>query len=280
MLAYLVAAAAAAALGWQLRGEHPLLVAGVADLCATLVVFAASLAFNNSSFYDPYWSVAPVPLVVFFALTPVAAGVDTPRAALIVALVSLWAVRLTWNWIRGWGGLRHEDWRYRDLRHKAGRGYWPASLLGLHLLPTVVVFLGLLPAWAALSFGTLPLGWRDLVAAGVTLTAIAIEATADAQLRRFVRSSPAPDATLDSGLWAACRHPNYFGEISFWWGLYLFAVAASPGAWWTVVGPLAVTVLFLAISIPLIERRMLARRRGYAERQRTVSVLMPWVRRR
>jgi steroid 5-alpha reductase family enzyme len=279
-LVYLLAGAAAAAAGWQLRGLSPLLVTGGADLAGTLVVFAASLGFNNSSFYDPYWSVAPVPIVVFYALTPSVPGSDPIRGIVVIALVGVWAVRLTWNWARAWRGLDHEDWRYVDLRRKTGSAYWLVSLLGLHLLPTVVVFLGLLPLWAALCTGTLPLGWRDLVAAGVTFAAIIIETRADEQLRNFVQSSPAPGAILDSGLWTSSRHPNYFGEISFWWGLYLFAVAAAPAAWWTVVGPLAIGLLFLGITIPLMERHMLAHRPGYAEHIRRVSKLLPWIRRR
>jgi len=278
-LVYLLGAAAAAAAGWQLRGLSPLFVAAAADLAGTLVVFAASLGFNNSSFYDPYWSVAPVPIVIFYAFTPSVPGSDPTRCIVVVALVGLWAIRLTWSWARAWGGLDHEDWRYADLRRKTGRAYWLASLFGLHLLPTVVVFLGLLPLWAALSLGTLPLGWRDLVAAAVTFVAILIETRADEQLRNFVRSSPAPGAILDTGLWASSRHPNYFGEISFWWGLYAFAIAAAPAAWWTVLGPLIITLLFVGISIPLMERHMLARRPGYAERCRQISRLLPWIRR-
>jgi steroid 5-alpha reductase family enzyme len=279
MLVYLLAAAAAAAAGWQLRGLSPLLVAGAADLAGTLVVFAASLGFNNSSFYDPYWSVAPVPIVVLYARTPSAAGPDAIRCIVVVTLLCFWAVRLTWNWARAWRGLDHEDWRYVDLRRKTGRAYWLASLLGLHLLPSAIVFLGLLPSWAALSLGTLPLGWPDLVAGAVTFTGIVIEARADEQLRSFAGSSPEPGAILDAGLWASTRHPNYFGEITFWWGLYLFALAAAPSAWWTIVGPVAVTVLFVGISIPLMERHMLARRPGYAEHCRRVSKLWPWMRR-
>ena len=279
LLAYLAAAVAAGALGWELRGHHPLLVAGAADVGATLVVFAASLLCDNSSVYDPYWSVAPIPIAVFYAWTAHAPSSDPLRRLVILTLVALWGLRLTWNWTRGWRGLGHEDWRYRDLRANTGRGYWPVSLFALHLMPTAMVFLGLLPVWAVCSLGTEPLGWRDLVAAGVCFAAIIIETRADEQLRQFIDSNPEPGMILDSGLWASSRHPNYFGEISFWWGLYLFAVAAARGAWWTIAGPVAITLLFVGISIPLMERRMLARRPYYAEHRKHVSALIPWIRR-
>jgi len=145
----------------------PLWIAFWADLAATVVVFAFSAAFRNSSFYDPYWSVAPIALVAFFlhVATP---GVPALRQGVVAALVLAWGVRLTGNWARGWGGLGHEDWRYVDLRAKTGRiGYWFVSFFGLHSMPTLIVFLALLPLWPALATGARPLGWLDAIAAAV-----------------------------------------------------------------------------------------------------------------
>ena len=78
-----------------------------------------------------------------------------------------------------------------------------------------------------------------------------------------------------SGLWAWCRHPNYLGEMGFWWGLWLLGIAADAGVWWTVVGPISITLLFVGISIPMIDRRHVARRPGYAEHMRAVPSLLP-----
>lgn len=140
----------------------------------------------------------------------------------------------------------------------------------------MLVFLGCLSLHPALACSSRPLGPIDLLAALVTLGAIGLEATADAQLRAFVRSKPAPEAILSSGLWAFSRHPNYCGEVFFWWGLYLFALAADPAYWWAIVGPIAISCLFLFVSIPMIERRMLARRPAFAARMKEVSALVPW----
>jgi steroid 5-alpha reductase family enzyme len=65
---------------------------------------------------------------------------------------------------------------------------------------------------------------------------------------------------VTDGLWGMSRHPNYLGEMTFWWGLFLFALAADPGAWWTIAGPLAITALFTLVSIPMMERHMQKRR--------------------
>lgn len=269
-VALLAGIVAGAAVGWQ----HPLAVAFTADVAATLVVFAFSVGFDNSSVYDPYWSVAPPIIGAYFWLVadPAASGL---RQLVVFVLVACWAARLTWNWARGWRGLGHEDWRYVDLRGSTGRAYWLVSLFGLHLMPTVQVFLGCLALWPALATGTRPFGVLDLLAAAVTAGAIWIEARADRELLAFRRASPPPDAILATGVWAWSRHPNYFGEITFWWGLWLFALAADPGAWWTVIGPLSITVMFRLASLPLIETRMRARRPGFAAHQQRVPMLIP-----
>lgn len=274
---YLCAALAAfAVVRWLPAGLHPLWVAAIADVVATLVVFGWSLAHDNSSMYDPYWSVAPLLLAPWLSWLPEAADAVGLRQALVIACVYAWGLRLTYNWARGWHGMRHEDWRYVDLRRSMGRLYWPVSLLGLHLMPTVMVFLGCLSLWPALVIGTAPLSWLDGAGALVCAVAIGCQALADRQLHEFRSSNPPPGTILDHGLWSWSRHPNYFGEVTQWWGLFLFGLAAAPGTWWPITGAVAITLLFVFVSIPLIERRMHARRTGWADHCRRVSALVPW----
>lgn len=273
VLAYAAAGAVAAIVAALAGPRSPWVVVALADAAATVAVFAFSRALDNSSVYDPYWSVAPMVIAPALAL---GAGGEAPalRRLIVVGLVLVWGARLTLNWARGWGGLGHEDWRYVDLRHRTGGAYWAVSLLGLHLMPTLSVYLGclaLLPALGAAG----PLGPLDAVAGCVTAGAIAIEAAADEQLRAFRRGPRAPGEILASGLWSRCRHPNYLGEIGFWWGLSLFALAADRGAWWTLAGPLWITGLFVLVSVPLIDRRSLARRPGYALHMSRVPALLP-----
>jgi steroid 5-alpha reductase family enzyme len=274
--AYGGALLAALAAGWLVRGRSPLLVAGAADLAATVVVFAFSVGHDNSSVYDPYWSVAPIPIVVYWA----SAGEGSwGRRAWVVAVVCAWGARLTANQLARWRGLGDEDFRYAELRARTGRWYWPASLAGVHLAPTAWVFLGLLPAYAALTVPGRAWNALDWAAVVVTGGGVLLEAAADLQLRRFVRGRRDPAAVLDSGLWALCRHPNYLGEILFWWGLWLSGVAAAPAWAWTAAGPLAITLLFVLVSVPWMDRRMAARHPAFAERLRAAPALLPWPRR-
>lgn len=277
---YLVAGGVALAVGYGFGGRSPILIAGCADIVATFVIFGFSTLYRNSSLYDPYWSVAPVPIALYWVLSPVAMGVNGFRQVLAVTLVTIWAVRLTYNWLRRWEGLKHEDWRYSDLRKQTGRWYWLVDLTGIHLFPTVQVFLGCLALYPALSVGTGPLGVLDAVAVLITCGAIAIEATADKQLHTFLCGDKKPGEILNKGLWAFSRHPNYFGEILFWWGLYLLGLAADPSYWWTVIGPLSITLMFLFISIPMIDKRSLERRPHYGDHMKNVSACIPWFPRR
>ena len=276
-VAYAVALAAAVGVAQWVDAPNPLWVALWADVAATCVIFAFSVVFRNSSFYDAYWSLAPIAIVVYW-MQGSGEGVPAARQALVALLVLLWALRLTGNWARGWAGLGHEDWRYVNLQQQTGRLYWLVSFGGIHMLPTLWVFGGCLALYPALATGTGALGALDALAGVVTGVAIWLEFQADQELRRF-RTAPArrTEDVLDTGLWARSRHPNYLGEMGFWWGLWLFGVAADASWWWTVVGPLSITLMFRFASLPMIETRMLERRpEAFAAYQRRTPMVLPW----
>jgi len=272
-LAYVLAAVAGILVAWA-SGAHPITAAFYGDIVATLVVFALSMAVGNSSLYDPYWSVAP-PVIAAGWLTVVASG-SPSRQSLVLLLITLWAIRLTANWAVGWQGLSHEDWRYVQLRGET-RGrmpWWLLSLTGIQLMPTLMVFAGMLSVWPAL-IGNRTLNVIDAIALVVTGGAIVVEALADVQLRRFTGDPANRGRVAEVGLWRWTRHPNYLGEITFWWGLWLFGIAAAPDWWWTVVGPVAMVALFVFVSVPLMERRSQQRRPDYAEYAQRVPALLP-----
>lgn len=271
-----IAYAVAIAIGWGVahatRDHGPLVTLATGYLASILAIFAFSFAFRNTSFFDAWWMAAPVATIPFLAGDP---GILTRELA-VSALVILWAVRLTWNWIRGWMGLHQQDWRYLEMEKKSGRAYWLVSLGALHLFPGALVYAGSIAIVVAMR-GVTPLGWLDVVAAIVTLGAIAIEAIADQQLHDFTHSGPPPGSTCDIGLWKLSRHPNYFGEMSFWVGLSLFALAADPTALYVLIGPISIIALFVFATIPMMEARQLERRReAYEAYRRRVSMVVPW----
>jgi steroid 5-alpha reductase family enzyme len=246
-----------------------------ADIIATIVVFIFSMIFSNSSVYDAYWSVAP-PFIVVYLMKIFPEG-DQVRQYFVLALVLFWSIRLTVNWLRGWTGFNHQDWRYTSIAEKTGGWYWPVSFLGIHLMPTIFVFLGCLPLWYALSSDT-PFGIFDILAGLFTFFAIVTEWIADEQLLRF-RKNNVKNTFIRSGIWNYSRHPNYLGEISFWGGLFLFVISSSAInnyiGYWTVIGLVSMIILFKFISIPLMEKRNIVRKAGYTEYIEQVPALFP-----
>lgn len=281
-VAYVAALAIAIAVIYALARSHPdgslIVRLALADVAATTVIFAFSYHYKNSSFYDAYWSVIPLVLAPYLVWLGWDSGADHGRALLAAALVVSWGVGLTHNWARGWTGLDHEDWRYVRIRELSGKLYWPVSYLGIHMFPTVQVLLGCVPLiWVTTEPGA-PLGWLDALACLVMVTGIAFERVADNQLRDYVLHRKKPGETMTEGLWAWSRHPNYFGELCVWWGLYLFGVAAiGLRPWYLISGAVAMSLMFHFVSIPLIEKRMVERRRDYVQVQDRISRLVPWL---
>ncbi len=275
---YAVAGVAARLVLHAVPTWHPVAQFALADFVATVVIFAYSRFFDNSSFYDPYWTVAPAVTAVWMAVGPGTGG-NATRQLLVIVFVGLWALRLTANWVRSWEGMKHEDWRYVDFRAQWGRWYWLGSFAAIHLFPTIMTFAGSLPMWPATS-SKAPLGPLDFVAVAVTCGATLLQGIADEQMRRFRADQAAKGesgAICEVGLWRWSRHPNYFGECLFWVGVWLFGVAADPGsAWWTSVGFVAILAMFVFGTIPLMEKRSLRRRPSYASTQRRISMLVPW----
>jgi steroid 5-alpha reductase family enzyme len=161
---------------------HPIINAAIGDFVATVVIFIFSVRLKNSSMYDAYWSVIP-PLIAIYFMVVLPDG-NLMRQLLITSVVSFWAIRLTLNWAKGWPGLHHEDWRYGKLAEDTGKAYWLVSFLGIHLFPTVLVFLGCVPMYFAMASAE-PLGIWDIVAALVAIIATIIEYVSDEQLRAF-----------------------------------------------------------------------------------------------
>lgn len=274
-LAYAIALAAGYATLLLAPIQDPLLLTFAADAVATIAIFGFSAAHDNSSFYDAYWSIAPIAIVLYW-MAQADAAVPAARLAAIGLVVGVWGVRLTWNWARGWTGLDHEDWRYVGFRELAPALYWPISFAGIHFFPTVIVFAGLAALYPAVAEAGRPVGFLDLAALLVGISGIAFEWIADDQLRAFTTGPRQPGETLRTGLWRYSRHPNYLGEILVWWSLFLFGWAADPSwARLAVLAPLAITAMFLFVSIPLLEKRSRERRRDYQRVIDETSMLIP-----
>src|SRR5277367_687309 len=176
-IAYVVAIAVGSAwLGWGVHTGRLWLDTLVADVLATLVIFAFSRVYGNSSFYDAYWSVIP-PVLLFYWWSQ--SGIQQLRCWLIAVVAVLWAIRLTANWIYGFPGLHDEDWRYPMFRERAGRWEFVVDLVAIHLIPTVQVFAAMLPVYVCVTHAGGDIRWLTAVAFALGLAAVTLEFVAD-----------------------------------------------------------------------------------------------------
>ena len=236
-----------------------------------VALWAASLRLRDVSIVDDFWG----PAFAAVAWTAVAVAGPTPRGLLAAGLATVWGLRLGIHL-----GLRKrghgEDRRYAALRAAAGPRFAAESLFTVFLLQAGLVWIVSLPLQVAAARGPgAPLGSLDLAGALLALAGVAFEATADAQLARFLARPESRGQVMQEGLWGWSRHPNYFGDFVVWWGLGLVGVAA--GAAWTLVGPALMSVLLLRVSgVTLLERTIGERRPGYAAYARRTNAFVPW----
>ena len=240
----------------------------LADVIATVLVFIFSLIFRNASVYDPYWSVQP-PVILGLALAKVDA--DNPLlGCLLFAAVLFWALRLTANWIYNFESFEYQDWRYVMLKEKTGKFYPFVNLMGIHMFPTCVVYLCVLPAVTAIAEKAAfhPLCLLFVI---LSLLSAVFQGLADVQMHRFRASGEG--GFIRTGLWKYGRHPNYACEILMWWGIGLAGVCALGWQhWYLLAGAALNTLMFLFISIPMADKRQ-SRKPGFEEYKKATRML-------
>jgi len=237
----------------------------LADVAATIVVFLFSLILKNASVYDPYWSVQP-PVILCVAL--IRCGTSL-LGQLIFAAVLFWGIRLTANWAYTFKGLEHQDWRYSMLRDKTKKIYPLINFLGIHLFPTIVVYLCILPGVAVVEAHA-PFKPLCAVFLLLSVTATVCQGIADTQMHIFRRKGTG--GFIRTGLWKHSRHPNYACEILMWWGIALACVSAMPDKWFLCVGAAVNTIMFFSVSIPMADKRQ-SRKPGFEEYKKNTRML-------
>ncbi len=238
---------------------------------ATLIIFLFSNIHKNSSIYDPFWHVAPIPIVFYIAKQ---SSLPTLELTLVLAAFLFWALRLTYNWYLNWNNLDHEDFRYIDLKNNNKYMAFINDLFGIHLIPTLIVNVSLYPIYVALNSESL----NELVYVGfiIIIIAVVIQYISDDQMRKFRKDESNLGKTMKYGLWKYSRHPNYLGEVSFWFGIYIFALASGLTTIWLLACPIVMLALFVFISCPMMDNRSLKRRSEYKEYMDKTPQLFMW----
>mgnify|MGYP001350536156 FL=1 len=241
---------------------------------ATMFIFIGSVILKNSSLYDPFWSVAPIPIVLYLVLNY---ENSITLKLLVLAPIFFWALRLTRNWIISWQGFEHEDFRYKKLKNTNKLKAEINNFFGIHLFPTLIVNLSLYPLLFILT-NNINTSIFLYFASIFTFLAVLLETVSDEQMRVFRNNPLNKGKTMRYKLWKYSRHPNYLGEILFWFGIYFMGLSSGLAPFWIIICPLTMLALFVFISCPMMDERSLKNRpnyRGYMDKTSQLLLLPP-----
>lgn len=242
------------------------------DVIATVFVFIFSLIFNNSSIYDPYWSVEPIVILILLMTNN---KINNPVAISFAIVLSLWGIRLTLNWALSFKNLTKQDWRYSMLKEKTKKLYYLVNLLGIHMFPTIVVYLCMVPMinYLIINFRN----YYSYLGIIAMLIGITLQVLSDYDIYMYhKRNKDDRRQILNTGLWKYSRHPNYLGEIVFWYGVYFVMLPVSFESWYYVIGAIVNNLMFVFISIPMAEKRLKTYKFNYEKYQEDTRMLLPF----
>ena len=216
-----------------------------------LLWFAVSLVLKRNDVADVAWGGG---FIVAALAAVISRGDVADRAVLVVVLVVIWGMRLALHI-----GLRNrgkgEDVRYRKWREEWGRYATVRSFFQIFILQGALLLVISLPVIRAITAPDAPLTLMDFLGSAVWLIGFLFEAISDWQLLQYNKDPANKGTVITTGLWRYSRHPNYFGEVTLWWGVFLLALSV-PGGWMTIIGPITITALILGVSgIPMLEKK-------------------------
>ncbi len=218
------------------------------------VAFVVSIAIGRNDIADVLWGAYPASVAGYFWWTSGATSVQM----IVYGLVMLWGVRLMWH-IGSRNQKKTEDPRYAqwrtDWQKKSLAWFYLRSFLQIYVLQGILSLLVMTPVLIMAHYGY-DAHWNVFIFAGLVIWSLGFffEAVGDYQLRRFIADQKNRGQIMMEGLWKYTRHPNYFGEVTMWWGL--FVIVSTHGCVYGIISPVVVTILILVVSgIPMTERR-------------------------
>lgn len=230
-------------------------------IISALIVWSYMTTWYLISLYKKRNDIADIAWGLGFILLSFCALFFNPSLKLLISfiLVSVWGLRLAIH-IYQRNKNKKEDQRYQKFKKNP---YFEVFI-------TQGFFMWLI-SWPIINSSG-PLIWLNLLGVIVWLIGFYFESRADQELKVFLKNKKNKGKILQSGLWSISRHPNYFGEVTLWWGIWLLNMSAN---WWTIIGPLTITFLILKVSgVPLLEKRY-AGNKDFEEYKKRVSVFFP-----
>jgi steroid 5-alpha reductase family enzyme len=254
--------------------NSPAIAGAVAVIIVLFSVWVVSVAIRDASIIDMFWGGGFAIIAATCLL--VSENLSLPAIA-IAALVILWGARLWLHLFLRWRREGEEDYRYQRMRAHHGKNFWWRSFFTVFTFQGVLMWLIAMPYMAALDFGgpaAAPLA--AFIGLAVALAGVTMETLADIQLTNF-RANAKPGDLLTDGWWSRTRHPNYFGDAMFWWGIWFAAVATTPEVIWTIYAPALMNFLIVKISGAAMLERSLIKKPSYEEYMARTNRFVPRV---
>ncbi len=225
---------------------------------AAIVVFLYFFGFflvaqilKNNSIVDIGWGFG---FILITLVTLIGSGNYTSRSLLLAVLVMAWGGRLTYHLFgRNWG--KQEDFRYAKWRKEWGPWVVPRSFFQVFMLQGVMMLIIGYPIILVNAADKTGLGFNEILGLLIWGVGFFFETVGDRQLAEFKKNPKNKGKIIQSGLWKYTRHPNYFGEVTMWWGIFIIALSV-PWGWTGIISPLTITFLMLFVSgVPMLEKK-------------------------
>lgn len=215
------------------------------------LLFLLALLVKKNDIVDVSWGMGFVLLALYSLL---ASPVWHWRQLAIVLLVMMWGLRLAgYIFIRNKG--KAEDFRYANWRREWGKNWVLRSWLQVFMLQGFFMLLIVYPVFLHGFQNGEGFNFFDLSGMLVWLLGFGFEAIGDAQMLRFKKDPKNRGKIMNKGLWRYTRHPNYFGEATMWWGIFLLSLN-TVYAWWGIISPIVITWLLVRVSgVPMLEKK-------------------------
>lgn len=235
------------------------------------VWFILSLIIKRNDIADIAWGMG----FVLLAWTAFFLSVSGNWLVILVnVLVTIWGLRLSLH-IFNRNRKKPEDYRYAEWRRQWGSLFYFRSYLQVFILQGILLFIISVPVMVLNAYVLQSTPAIAFIGILVWVIGFIFESVGDSQLSNFIKNPANKGKVLDTGLWKYSRHPNYFGEVTQWWGIWIVAIIVT-NQWLTIVGPSLITFLILKVSgVPLLEKKMMEQQefREYAKR---TSMFIPW----
>lgn len=236
-----------------------------------IIFFIIGQVLKNNSIVDIGWGLGFVTLAISLAIRD---GFTNKKGIVILVLTILWGIRLAYYLFKRNAG-KPEDYRYVNLRKRWGNKFaLLKAFLNVYALQGVLLYLISLSVINVFEKGDKGLILIDYIGLVIWIIGYLFEVIGDYQLKIFKSKSENKGKIIQTGLWKYTRHPNYFGEATMWWGIWIISISSN--GLYTILSPILITLFLLFVSgVPLLEKRYENNKEFQQYKNRT-SKFIPW----